>query len=133
MIHTQSRHEPWQALVSNGRHEVPGDAPIEKGGGGQGMGAHDLLEASLALCMSMAVRMHAAEHSIPLDGVRTHVHLVRPDTGGVVFEYALELEGPLNQAQRNALEEVAADCPVRRTLSQPLAFVRSVEPAESQP
>jgi putative redox protein len=123
MIRTSSTDEAWQTWVSNGRHGFLGDAPVDKGGGGQGLGAHELLEAALALCMNMSVRMHARAHSIPLTGVQATVRLARPADGEVVFEYRLELAGTLDPAQRRELEEVAASCPVRRTLSQRLGFV----------
>jgi uncharacterized OsmC-like protein len=56
MIRTQSLPRAYQTAFSNGRHEIVADAPIDKGGGGTAFGAHELLEASLAVCINMAVR-----------------------------------------------------------------------------
>jgi hypothetical protein len=53
-------------------------APIDKGGGGTGFGAHELLEGALAVCISMAGRMYTAAHSIPLEHVSTQVQWRRP-------------------------------------------------------
>jgi putative redox protein len=108
--------------VSTGRHEVVADAPIDKGRGGTGFGAHELLEAALAVCISMAVRMYAAAHSIPLEHVSTHVHLRRPAADRVVFEYSLELQGPLSSEQRERLAQAAQGCQVSQTLSKRLEF-----------
>lgn len=131
MIRTEGRGNAYQALVGNGNHEILCDAPIEKGGAGSGFGAHDLLEASLALCMNMAIRMHAAANAIPLERVCTQVRLLRPTPDEVVFEYSLELTGSLTQAQRLVLEEAAEKCPVRQTLSRRLSFARNDRQARS--
>ncbi len=77
MISARSRLQAYQTTASNGRQELVADAPVEKGGGGAGFSAHELLKAALAVCVNMAVRMYAAEHSIRLDGVTTHVTLKR--------------------------------------------------------
>lgn len=122
MIKVQSLLEQFRSTVSNGTHEICTDAPVGKGGGGAGFGAHDLLEASLATCINMAVRMHAEKHAIPLQSVSTQVQLERPDTERVIFSFALELEGSLSSEQRLELERVADTCPVRQTLSKKLEF-----------
>ena len=105
MMRTQSLPRAYQTAVGNGRHEIVADAPTDKGGGSTGFGAHELLEASLAVCINMAVRMRAAEQSIPLEHVSTAVRLQRPDPDRVVFEFSLALSGPLSIEQRLALEK----------------------------
>lgn len=109
-------------MVKNAKHELQADAPVTKGGGGAGFGAHELLEAALAVCLNMALRMHAAEHSIPLEDVATRVALRWPQPDTVCFEYAIDLIGPLTDDQRQQLEQVASTCPVRKTLSKRIEF-----------
>lgn len=122
MISTQSLSSRFQTTANNGRHEIAADAPIDKGGGGVGFSAHELLEASLAVCVNMAVRMYAAEHSIPLESTTTRVRLQRPTPDTVSFEYAVELTGPLSASQLHELQEAARACPVRDTLSKRIEF-----------
>lgn len=122
MIQTHSLPQSYTTAVTDTRHEMTADAPIDKGGGGAGFGAHELLEAALAACINMAVRMHADTHAIPLDGVTTRVMLHRSDPETARFEYALEITGSLSLAQREQLATVARSCPVRRTLSKRLEF-----------
>jgi putative redox protein len=123
MVRAQSLPGSHPTLARNGRHEIIGDAPVEKGGGGSGFGAHDLLEASLAVCINMAVRMHAVRNSIPLEAVTTEVRLQRPTPERVVFEWRLEMSGALSNEQRQALEQAARSSPVSQTLSKQLEFV----------
>ena len=110
--------------MSNGRRELNADPPRDKGGAGAGFGAHELLEAALAACMNMAIRMRAVADGIPVPHVRTAVRLVRPNTEQVTFEYHVELAGDLSEEQRSALIEAADACPVRQTLARQLRFER---------
>ena len=122
MVTTQSTTERFRTEVSNGRISIDADPPQDKGGGGAGFGAHELLEAAFAACMNMAVRICAVEHGIALEGVQTQVQLSRPTAGTVRFEYGLELRGQLSTQQRALLTEAAETCPVRQTLSMRLEF-----------
>jgi putative redox protein len=126
MIRTSSLTQFYTTKVMSDRHEMIADAPIEKGGGGAGFGAHELLEAALAVCINMAVRMYATEHAIPLSAVSTQVSLDKTEVGTVYFDYALRLQGALTAEQRRELENAAAQCPVRQTLSRQIQF-RAVE------
>ena len=122
MIRTHSLTASYGTTASNDRHELVADAPTDKGGAGAGFGAHELLEASLAVCINMAVRMFAVENSIALHGVSTRVSLSRTDPDITRFEYRLELVGPLTDDQRKRLEAAADNCPVRQTLSKRIEF-----------
>ena len=122
MIQADSIAGSYPTTVSNGNHELIADAPIAKGGGGSGFGAHELLEAALAACLNMAVRMCANANGIPLQSVRTRVSLQRPTDDIVRFRYTLEFTGALSEQQRAELEFAAETCPVRQTLSKQLNF-----------
>lgn len=122
MIQVNSLPGAYQGTVRSSTHEVTSDAPVAKGGGGMGFGAHELLEASLAACINMAVRMHADQNGIPLHGVTTRVGLTWPDAHTSRFEYSIAVTGNLTSEQRAELEAVAERCPVRQTLSKKLVF-----------
>ena len=79
MIQVDSVPPAYRGIVRSNSHEVASDAPTTKGGGGMDFGAHELLEASLAACLNMAVRMHAHQKSIPLEHVSTRVTLTWHD------------------------------------------------------
>lgn len=118
--------------VSNGDYSLWADAPVAKGGGGSGFGAHQLLEASFASCICMAVRMRAAADAIPLSSVEVDVSLTLPEDGGPAqLGYSLTLTGPLCGSQRKTLEDAARQCPVRTTLSRGFIFAEKPEPTEA--
>lgn len=68
MIRASENAVPYQTAFSNGTHTAVADVPMEKGGAGQGFGPHELLEAALATCLTMTVRMAAEHLGIPLAG-----------------------------------------------------------------
>lgn len=123
MIRTESLEGAYRTAVKNGRHELIADAPVSKGGGGMGFGAHELLEAALAVCINMAVRMCADAEGMALESTKTSVTIRQADADIVCLEYALELTGSLSHEQRERLEAAARSCPVRQTLSKRIEFV----------
>lgn len=122
MIHADSRQTPYRTRFSDGVHQAYADARAEKGGRGAGFGPHELLEASLACCFNIWLRMYAAKHGIPLSGVDCRVTLKRDTPGQARFEYHVELDGPISPAQRQELLDQLLTCPVCRTLSGKISF-----------
>lgn len=120
VIETTARDEPWLTKFSNGSLAATGDTPT-LGGGEDGFRPHELLEAALACCLNMSVRMKAESADIPLDDVSTRVALDRTDEE-TVFRYELDMTGDLTDDQRDVLETAAATCPVRQTLSKEIGF-----------
>jgi putative redox protein len=121
MIRAQSQPTPYRTWFSDGEHQGISDTTADKGGQHSGFRPHDLLEAALATCVGMTVRMYADHHGIPLRGVTANVTLDRgPDE--VVFRYEIELDGDLTAEQRDRLLRAAGACPVRQTLSKHIRF-----------
>lgn len=121
MIRAKSQLTPYLTCFSDGEHEGIADTTADKGGQHSGFRPHDLLDAALATCVSMTVRMYADHHGIRLRGATTNVRLDRsPDE--VVFRYEVELDGELTAEERERLLRAAGACPVRRTLSKRIRF-----------
>lgn len=113
-------------------HGWVADEPEAYGGTGQGPTPYDLLLMSLGACTSMTVRLFANHKQIPLEDIvvrLTHKHVHEEDAEDVggedrrldVIGMEIELVGPLDETQRRQLLEVAANCPVHRTLKGELA------------
>jgi putative redox protein len=90
-------------------------------GAGAGFRPHELLEAALASCIGITIRMVALERRLPLHDVRVAVELDRAQHR-TVFRTRIGLDGPLAEKERALLLATARRCPVRKTLSKPLAF-----------
>ncbi|MGO9777499.1 MAG: OsmC family protein [Terracidiphilus sp.] len=124
MIYAKSQLARYQTRFSDGVHEGVADTTADKGGNHSGFRPHDLLEAALAACVNMTVRMVADHHGIPLRGVTAKVSLDRTHPDEVIFRYDLELDGELTEEQRDRLFQASRACPVRKTLSKRIRFER---------
>lgn len=95
---------------------IKGDELLEAGGGNLGPAPYDLLTAALGECTAMTVRWYAIQQKWPLEKVEvklTHHKEGKQD----IFTKAITLHGDaLSNDQRKKLIEIAAKCPVQRTL-----------------
>lgn len=95
---------------------IKGDEPVDAGGLNLGPSPYDTLLAALGECTCMTVRWFARQQNWPLDKVEVHMtHHKEGRTDN--FTKAITLHGnALTAEQRDKLVEIAAKCPVQRTL-----------------
>jgi putative redox protein len=122
MIRASSLDPPFQIAFTSGSQSAVSDLPRGKGGSGLGFGPHELLEAALATCLTMTVRMHAEKQNLPLTAVNCDVRIDRSALPKVTLAYALTIEGPLTAEQADQLREAASKCPVAQTLTGVIAL-----------
>lgn len=118
MIHTNSQPERYLTHFTNGEQIASSDATSDNGGCNRGFRPHELLEAALAACMNMTLRMYAQKHGIPVVSTAVCVSLNRGAPDGPTFMYRAEVYGSLSDAQRQQLLASLESCPVRTTLSK---------------
>lgn len=103
-------------------HTLIGDEPESAGGKNLGPAPYDLLLAALGECTCMTIRWYAKQKDWPLQRVEvalTHEKQKRDGqpTKVDVFTKKIKIYGPeLSAEQRVKLLEVAAKCPIQRTL-----------------
>lgn len=128
-VTVRGRASGFAQSVEAGATHFAVDEPAELGGTGSGPTPYDLLLGALGSCTSMTVGLYARRHGWPLEDVTVHlVHerVHESDCEDCVDEkprwleritVRLELTGPLSDEQRARLVEVAARCPVHKTLT----------------
>jgi len=110
----------WQVRFRADDQEGRADTVKDGTGGSAGMRPHELLEASLATCMTISARMALADLGIPGGAVGVRVHLER-EQSVTRFRYELILD-PALESHRPAVTERIERSPVRSTLSKQLTF-----------
>ena len=102
--------------------ELTGDEPLDGGGANLGPAPYDLLVAALGACTAMTIRWYAREQNWPLERVEVDVTHSKGDVPGKSrkvdhFTKIIRIFGEgLSAEQHDKLVEIAAKCPVQRTL-----------------
>jgi putative redox protein len=122
VVHANRAEPSYCVDVSNGGARLIADTVADKGGSGGGFRPHDLLEAALAACLNISVRMCADAEGIALSDVRTAVSLDRSSPDTVVFVYRVGLDGALSDEERARLLAAADASSVKATLSREISF-----------
>jgi putative redox protein len=130
---------PFEQALLDGRHSLLADEPVSAGGGDSGPGPYELLLMALGSCTSMTVHLYAARKKWPLEQVvvrlkhaKVHaedcVDCEKPTAKIDRIDKSLEFLGPLDDAQRSRLAEIADQCPVHRTLTSKIDIRTVLEP-----
>jgi len=134
----------FQQEVTAGKHHFVADEPVSVGGGDAGPDPYDYLLASLGVCTSMTVGYYARRNRWPLESITvslSHARIHARDCeecetkDGMVdqIDVEVELTGLLTAEQHEKLMQVAAKCPVHRTLTSEINIrLRSTDKSAAQ-
>jgi putative redox protein len=109
-------------------HELTADEPKASGGEDSGPSPQELLAASLASCTAVTMEMYAARKGWDVGEVTVDVDYEPAHRGSPTrFEMTVSLPKELPEDQRERLMQIAAKCPVHRTLEGEVMFDERVE------
>lgn len=110
---------PMRQTIHVRGHELVADGTIQEGGDDAGPSAHDLFDAALGTCKALTLVWYARRKGIPLEGLEVSVD--RDDSkereGVYKLDTTLHMSGPLSDAQRTELLNVAGKCPVHKLMT----------------
>jgi putative redox protein len=109
-------------------HEIHADEPEENGGDDAAPSPQELLAASLASCTAITIEMYARRKGWDIGDVGVDVDYEPAQRGSPTkFKMVLNLPKELPEDQRERLMQIAAKCPVHRTLEGEVMFEESIE------
>ena len=109
-------------------HHVTADEPEDNGGDDSGPSPQELLAASLASCTAITVEMYAKRKGWNVGDVSVDVDYEPAQRGSPTrFAMSVKLPKELPEDQRERLMQIAAKCPVHRTLEGEVMFEETAE------
>jgi putative redox protein len=132
----------YQSSIAVGRHRLIADEPVAVGGLDSGPSPYDYLSIALGTCTAITLRVYAEHRKLTLGRVSVTIRHGKTaaehcsDCGDAAdgregkidrFERIISVDGELDAALREKLIEIAAKCPVHRTLETASALVTRIE------
>ncbi len=118
----------FKHTVSVGRHKITVDEPEDHGGGDDGPNPQEMLAVSLASCTAITIEMYAKRKGWDIGDVAVDVDYEPAQRGSPTkFKMTMHLPKELPEDQRERLGQIAAKCPVHRTLEGEVMFEEEVE------
>ena len=109
-------------------HELTADEPKDQGGEDDGPSPQELLAASLASCTAITMEMYAQRKGWDVGDMSVDVNYEPAQRGSPTrFEMVIRMPKELPEEQRQRLMQIAAKCPVHRTLEGEVMFDERVE------
>ncbi len=115
-----------------------GDEPTGAGGTDTGPTPYEILLGALAACITITLRLYADHKGIPLEEVHVELDYDRVHADDCLdcderadgwierIQSRVTLRGTFDEPQRKRLAQVAARCPVHKTLANGVHMVDSV-------
>src|ERR687897_1082328 len=104
-------------------HTLFADEPKDEGGDDSGPSPQELLAASLASCTAITIEMYAIRKGWDIGDVEVEVDYEPAQRGSPTkFHQVIRLPKELPEDQRDKLMQIAAKCPVHRTLEGEVMF-----------
>ena len=109
-------------------HWLTADEPEENGGDDTGPSPQELLAASLASCTAITIEMYARRKGWDIGELVVDVDYEPAQRGSPTkFVMSVRMPKELPEEQRERLMQIAAKCPVHRTLEGEVMFDERVE------
>jgi len=110
------------------QHSLTADEPTEHGGDDHGPSPQELLAASLASCTAITIEMYAERKGWEIGPVEVECEYSPAERGAPTeFRIFIRLADTCSEEQVARLRQIAAKCPVHRTLEGEVVFDEQIE------
>jgi len=109
-------------IMANG-HSLLADEPTDIGGNDLGPNPYGLVSSGLAACTAITLKMYASRKEWDINEIRVHIKhdkvaQTKEDEKNKIDQFVryIEIEGNVDEEQKNRLLHIANKCPVHKTL-----------------
>ena len=131
--HLNLKEDNFTTSIQTKNHSIIADEPLKVGGDDFGPSPYELFSASLVACTTMTLKMYANRKKWDLQEVYVYVtHTKKQVQDGdekieiSQLEKKLKFVGDLSEEQKTRLKEIAAKCPVHKTMLGDIEIETSV-------
>ena len=129
----QTGRDKFTTQIKMGKHTITADEPESVGGNDFGASPYELLLAGLGACTTMTMKMYANRKGWEVDNITVHLsHEKRhaddyqdsenPTAKLDHIDKTIEIEGNLDEKQRQRMLNISKKCPVHRTLQSDIVI-----------
>ena len=106
-------------IISETGHTVIADEPKDSGGQNKGMAPDEFIIAGLAACISATLKMYAQRKEWDLTAVNTSIKFIDAEMKNDLpsIQTDIQLEGNLDDKQKERLMVIAGKCPIHKMLT----------------
>lgn len=110
-------------ITSLSGNSIIADEPFELEGNDLGLNPKELLNASLAACTNITLKMYVNHKGWDVSSINSTVELLEDkENNQIKIRRSISFEGNLDEQQIKRLTSVANACPIHKLLSLPLAI-----------
>ncbi len=114
----------YSTEIISDNHTFWADEPVEAGGQDKGPSPMQYLEAAIASCSTITIRMYADRKGWDLKGVKVTVERTQDaENRETIMAKKIELTGDLDEKQIKRLIDIGGRCPVVKLVSDNLKIV----------
>jgi putative redox protein len=122
-VNAHIKADHYATVLTNNRHTLVADEPLDFGGTDLGFSPSELLCSALAACTCITLRMYADRKGWALTDVKADISVERDkETNTTRFNRQISLSGDLTEQQQTRLLNIANQCPIHKTLTNPIVI-----------
>ncbi len=115
---------PYITQIENGNHQLWADEPLEAGGQDKGPSPIGYLEAAIASCSTITMRMYADRKGWDLEEVMVTVERRHDEQNKeTIMAKSVEIRGNLDAQQTQRLIDIGGRCPVIRLVANNVKII----------
>lgn len=122
-VHASIGNAHYQCTVEWRNGQFLADEPVLTGGQDLGPDPYTLLLSSLASCTLITLRMYIDRKGLDVASISVNANLfqyTKEEQTVTVIDRDIRFEGPIDDEQKEKLNEIAKACPISKLLSGPI-------------